>query len=73
MLNKAMLQSQMVLHGDTQGTLAKAVGISQSRMNAKINGWQSAEFTQAEIAVISKRYNLSPKELNAIFFDMGQS
>lgn len=37
MLDKALLRSKMVAYEDTQRTLAAALGISLSRLNAKIN------------------------------------
>jgi hypothetical protein len=66
-MNKALLHSFMVRFGDTQLTLAMAMGISLSRMNAKINN-KSAEFTQSEILFIKNRYKLTARELDEIFF-----
>ena len=68
MLNKAKLRAEMVLHDDTQSKLADALGVSLSRVNAKINEWNGAEFTQTEIELISKRYGLTAKEMKSIFF-----
>lgn len=68
MLNKSKLRSEMALHEDTQSDLAEALGISLSRVNAKINEWHGAEFTQTEIMQIGVRYCLTPKKLNEIFF-----
>ena len=67
-MNEALLRSQMVKNGDTQDTLAAAMGISLSRLNAKINS-NKAEFRQNEILFIKRRYNLSPEEVDAIFFN----
>lgn len=66
-MNKALLHSFMVRFGDTQLTLAMAMGISLSRMNAKINN-KAAEFTQSEILFIKNRYKLTARELDEIFF-----
>ena len=66
-MNKLLLRSFMVKFGDTQETLSEAMGISMSRLNAKINS-NGAEFTQKEIAFVKNRYNLSPAEVDAIFF-----
>lgn len=66
-MNKALLHSFMVRHGDTQLTLAMAMGISLSRMNAKINN-KSAEFTQSEILFIKNRYKLTATDVDEIFF-----
>ena len=67
-MNKALLRAEMIKHGDTQETLAKAMGISLSRLNAKINS-DNAEFRQMEIIFIKDRYNLGPVEVNDIFFN----
>lgn len=66
-MNKPLFRSFMVKFRDTQETLADAMGISLSRLNAKINS-NGAEFTQKEIAFIKLRYNLSASEVDAIFF-----
>lgn len=66
-MNKRLLESQMRLHGDTQASLADAMGISLSRLNAKINQ-RGAEFTQSEITFIIDRYRMSKKDAVACFF-----
>lgn len=68
-MNKTLLRSHMVKHNDTQERLANYLGISLSRLNAKINETGNAEFKQTEIAFIKKRYGLTPKETDAIFFN----
>lgn len=55
-------------HGDTQESLAEAIGISVQRLNAKINQTGGAEFTMSEIRAIKIRYNLTAAELDEIFF-----
>lgn len=67
-MNKNMFNSKMKLFGDTQATLAEALGISLGRLNAKINETDGAEFTQGEIKAIIIRYHLTAEELYAIFF-----
>ena len=68
-MNKALLRAEMIKHGDTQETLAKAMGISLSRLNAKINS-ENAEFRQTEIIFIKDRYNLSAADVDSIFFNV---
>lgn len=58
----------MKLHGDTQEDLAKFIGISLPRLNAKINEAGGAEFTMSEIRAIKIKYNLTAQEVDAIFF-----
>ena len=66
-MNKAILESVMKLHADTQADLAHYLGISLSRLNAKINEYRGAQFFQTEIAAIKKRYSLSEKQIDSIF------
>lgn len=67
-MNARLLKSKMVLYGDTNVTLAKALGITHQRLSAKLNEWEGAEFTQGEIFIIKDRYNLTPDDIDAIFF-----
>lgn len=66
-MNINELKAEMVRHGDTGETLADALGITRQTFSKKIND-NGAEFNQSEIAAIKTRYNLSPEQLNAIFF-----
>lgn len=67
-MNKAKLKSVMTLHGDTNKDLAEFLDISEQSVSCKINE-NGTEFKQGEIAKITVRYNLSPDEVVAIFFD----
>lgn len=67
-MNKNLLRSKMVLFGDTNETLAAALGISPQRLSAKINAKDGAEFVQGEIKVIRDRYHLTDEETALIFF-----
>ena len=67
-MNKSKLRAYMIEHNDTQESLARALGISLSRFNAKLNEYCGAEFKQNEIAFIKERYSLNPMETDAIFF-----
>lgn len=67
-MNTRLFESKMVLHGDTGGTLAEALGLSRQQFSAKKNETNGAEFTQGEIKIIKERYNLSPQEVDDIFF-----
>ena len=58
----------MVLFGDTNETLAAALGISPQRLSAKINAKDGAEFVQREIKVMRNRYQLTDEETGLIFF-----
>lgn len=67
-MNKALLRSVMVLHGDTNKTLALYLGISEKSVNDKINE-NNTEFKQSEIAAIKKRYSLADDQVSDIFFN----
>lgn len=67
-MNKALLDSFRAKNKDTQQILADAMGISLSRLNAKINETQGAAFTQTEMEFIINRYNLTNDEACEIFF-----
>ena len=57
----------MVLHGDTNKDLAVLLEISEQSVSGKINE-KGTEFKQGEIAKIRDRYNLTPKQVESIFF-----
>ena len=66
-MNKDKLRSVMVLNGDTNKSLADALCITEQSLSNKINE-RRTEFKQGEITVIKNRYNLSPEQVEAIFF-----
>lgn len=68
MVQKNLLVSKMKMYGDTQTTLASAIGCSLSRLNAKINGTDGADFTKKEMEIIRIRYHLTDQEFLDIFF-----
>ena len=68
-MNKREFYAVMKLYGDTQTSLAEAMGISRTRLNAKINETNNAVFTQPEISFIKARYKLTPERVDEIFFE----
>lgn len=66
-MNKQALKGLIVLNDGKQEVLAAAMGMSLSRLNAKINE-TDAEFTKSEIQFIRDRYKLSRKQVMDIFF-----
>lgn len=66
-MNKNKLRSQMALHGDTTKDLAEWLNITEQSVLNKINE-KGTEFKQGEIRRIRERYNLSPDEVDEIFF-----
>ena len=67
-MNKKQLRSVMVLHDDTNQTLAEYLGITDSTLSMKMNETNGAEFTQGEIQKIITRYNLTAEQTMLIFF-----
>ena len=66
-MNKELLRSIMVLHGDTNKTLADYLGITEQSLCNKINE-NGTEFKQREIRLIRKRYKLTSEQVDLIFF-----
>lgn len=68
-MDKLLLCSELAKHGDTQTSLSDAMGVSLSRLNAKINNKPGADFTQPEMEFIAVRYGLTAKKIQDIFFN----
>lgn len=71
-MNSQMLKGIITMNDGSQAILADAMGLSLSRLNAKINE-TNAEFTQSEIAFIRDRYRLTKSQVSDIFFDKAVS
>lgn len=67
-MNGKLLRSYMVLHNDTNQTLADYLDISETSVSNKINE-NGTEFKQGEIAMIKARYSLTAEEVENIFFN----
>lgn len=68
-MNGKMLRSIMILHGDTNASLAEYLKISEQSVSNKINE-NGTEFKQGEICMIKARYNLTSDQIDQIFFDL---
>ena len=66
-MNSKLLRSLMVLHGDTNASLAAYLGITENSVSNKINE-RGTEFKQREISKIMRRYDLSADQVREIFF-----
>ena len=66
-MNAKLFRSVMVLHDDTNASLAKYLGITEQSVCNKINE-NGTEFKQSEIARIKVRYNLDADMIDRIFF-----
>ena len=58
----------MYIFGDTNKTLAKALGITENSLSNKINE-KGTEFKQSEIVFIKNRYELDMEQVEDIFFN----
>lgn len=67
-MNTAELKVEMLRNGDKNSDLASALGISESRVSAKVNAWENAKFTDEEKIIIKNRYSLSEKRFMEIFY-----
>ena len=61
-----LLRYFMGNHGDTQLDLAKALGLPQSALSARMNG--KIDFRKNEMDKIRNRYNLDAEKMQQIFF-----
>lgn len=68
-LNVKLLKSKMVLYGDEDfvTAISKLLEIARQTASAKLHG--KSDFTQTEIAIISRRYSLSADDIQKIFID----
>lgn len=68
-MNTNLLKGKMMEQGMTQEEVAKKIGISLSRFNAKLNETGGAEFSLGELKSLVELFRLTPKQLDQIFFD----
>ena len=66
-MNKELLRSIMVLHGDTNKVLADYLGITEQSLSNKINE-NGTEFKLSEMRKIRTLYNLTNDQVDRIFF-----
>ena len=67
-MNTDKLLGVMKENRDTLKSLSQAIGLSRTRLSAKIHGTDGAVFTQPEMFIIKNRYNLNDADFTAIFF-----
>lgn len=66
-MNKNAFKSLIILKGDTQKDVADALGVTEQTIGDKLNG--VSDFKQTEIKTLIDRYDLTPEQVNDIFFD----
>ena len=67
-MDKNKLKAIMILNGDNCEKLAKYLNISKNTLYRKLKQ-EKTEFTRNEIAEIKEKYNLTPNEIDNIFFN----
>lgn len=67
-MDKRELRSLLAKEGKTQGDLAEYLGLSEQTLSRKINSKDGAEFSQNEISLMKRRFKLTPKQVDSIFF-----
>lgn len=55
-------------HGDTQDSLAKALGMHKSTFNYKLNEKDGRAFTTREMQAICEHYKIPTVQRSALFF-----
>ena len=66
MLDKNEFRAIIARHGENQGDVALAIGMSPVTLSAKLNGNQ--EFKRCEIELMALRYNMTAEDVRRIFF-----
>lgn len=67
-MNANLLKGKMMERGMTQEEVAKKIGISLSRFNAKLNETGGAEFSLGEAKSLADLFHLNYKQIYQIFF-----
>ena len=67
-MNIDLLKGEIKSHGMTQEDVAKKIGLSLSRFNAKLNNTNGAEFSLGEAMAMIKLLSLDPARVDQIFF-----
>lgn len=66
-MNADLLKGVILSKGMTQADVAKSIGLSLSRFNAKINNTRGAVFTLKEVKALKTLLNLSMSQIEEIF------
>lgn len=66
-MNLDLLKGAILSKGMTQAEVAKSIGVSLSRFNAKINQTRGAVFTLQEVKALKALLDLSMAQIEEIF------
>lgn len=67
-MKSAILKGKMSEKSLTQNDVAQRIGLSLSRFNAKLNGYNGAEFSLGEVRAMKKLLELTTEQIDSIFF-----
>lgn len=67
-MNGALLKGEIRAREMTQEDVARQIGVSLSRFNAKLNNSGGAEFSLGEVRAIKSLLGLSASQVDSIFF-----
>lgn len=67
-MNGALLKGEIRARELTQEEVAKRIGVSLSRFNAKLNNSGGAEFSLGEVRAIKTFLGLTADQVDIIFF-----
>lgn len=67
-MNSKLFKAFMVIHGDTNASLAEYLELTEQSVCNKINE-NGTEFKQGEIGRLKVKWNLTADQIDAIFFD----
>jgi len=65
-VDRHLFNYHMAKNGDTQKTIAIALGITSASVSHKVSGVRG-DFTRKEIAILSERWSLSGEDVKQIF------
>jgi hypothetical protein len=68
-MNSNLLKGEIRAKAMTQENVARSIGVSLSRFNAKLNGTGGAEFSLGEVRSIKSILDLSAEQVDHIFFE----
>lgn len=66
-MNSRLFRAKMVEKGETSDSVAKYLNIARSTLYRKIRGVDT-DFDQKEITALKNRWELSPEDVDRIFF-----
>ena len=67
-MDVALFKHYMIKNHETMATIATVLGKCKVTVSNCVKGNRNSEFTRADIQTLKNRWNLTPEQLDAIFF-----